>query len=625
MKLPNIFKHRNLIVVIVLVLFVGSLHSQPQRNSQNPELSEQQRQQLQNQKLYNTARALIRANRFPEAENILLTLRKNSPSNLSYYHGLFEIYLKTAAYDKAEQLVSEQKSLTANDQRYDIDLANIWYSMDRKNDAMALWNKLLKNNPKDLNYYNLVANAMLQNRLYDEAIEIYKQGIQNIPRAHFLYQNIANLYQARLMYSQAAYYYLKYLEQDPNQQNYVFARILSFPIEQDDQKAFLEKLNSFRGEFRLEEPLGLLIAQLNQRYGNYAAAFSEYRQLDQNLNNERYLKEFGKAAQRDSSFNYALQAYQLLLQNYPKSREHDYFQYEQVRTLFSLAKNNNKTDYADKANAIISEIEQDNQPNALLDRMKFQQGVFYLDFYFDLDKSIQIFQTLLNTKNVDRKLIPQIQLKLAETQSIRGDLEAAENTYQLVTQNPYQIDAFLGLANIYYYQKNWQKCEEQINKVLQSGGIASEAANDALEIQMQLSLQQTAPEILNQLAEADFLLLQHKKNEAVKQLNGLLEEKLTPDIKSQVLQKITQLDIDLGKYPEALESCNQAITDSSMAEYNDLHLFMMGNILEKYLQRPQDAFDAYQELLKSYPASILTENARRRMQALRDQKTPELP
>ncbi|MEJ2535553.1 MAG: hypothetical protein P8048_00575, partial [Calditrichia bacterium] len=148
------------------------------------------------------------------------------------------------------------------DLAFDIDYGNILYRKGEHQKALDLWQQIIRQDPTRLNLYTQIADAMVQNRLLDEAVYIYMQGTHNIPRSEFLYQNIAGLYQSRLMYVEAAKYYLKYLDANPNQQQFIFNRILSFQLEPEQQGSFLKTIESLAKESKNKDDILLLTAQL---------------------------------------------------------------------------------------------------------------------------------------------------------------------------------------------------------------------------------------------------------------------------------------------------------------------------------------------------------------------------
>jgi outer membrane protein assembly factor BamD (BamD/ComL family) len=52
---------------------------------------------------------------------------------------------------------------------------------------------------------------------------------------------------------------------------------------------------------------------------------------------------------------------------------------------------------------------------------------------------------------------------------------------------------------------------------------------------------------------------------------------------------------------------------------------LMANILENPLHRYQEAFNAYQKLLQTYPNSYYAARSRDRMKLLREEKLIEIP
>jgi tetratricopeptide (TPR) repeat protein len=75
----------------------------------------------------------------------------------------------------------------------------------------------------------------------------------------------------------------------------------------------------------------------------------------------------------------------------------------------------------------------------------------------------------------------------------------------------------------------------------------------------------------------------------------------------------------------ALEYCNQAIQDSLIRPYADEHLYLLAGILERSMNRPQEAFNVYKKLLEIYPNSLLADGARERMKSLREQPNFDIP
>lgn len=96
-------------------------------------------------------------------------------------------------------------------------------------------------------------------------------------------------------------------------------------------------------------------------------------------------------------------------------------------------------------------------------------------------------------------------------------------------------------------------------------------------------------------------------------------------IKSQSYLDICHLALDLDDPLVALEYSKLAMEDPEIAAYADLHLFLMGTILEEQFQKYQEAFYAYRELLEKYPNSMKAEDSRLKMRNIRQKEGWGLP
>ena len=557
---------------------------------------------------------------------ILEGLCRDNPSNRGYYQTLLRAYLTVSRIEAADSLNRSMKKHFPGDLAFDIDYGNILYRKGEHQKALDLWQQIIRQDPTQLNLYTQIADAMVQNRLLDEAVNIYLQGTQNIPRSEFLYQNIAGLYQSRLMYVEAAKYYLKYLDANPNQQQFIFNRILSFQLEPEQQDSFLKTIESLAKESKNKDDILLLTAQLYQRYGKYEDAYKIYENLDKEQKQGIFLLQFARSAERDSSFHIALKAYTEVIRHYPDNKTILQAYQGSVTTLFSLARVENNSKFAERAINLIDSVQTRYSDNPDIADMVYLKGAYYLDYYFDVDRAISIFADLIKNPRTPARQRNITLLKMGESYIIKGQLDEALNTFNKVTMKPYEAFAKLRTAQIFYYQKNWKKAGEMVNTILQKEGMASDITNDALALQLKLNQAQKSPTALEFLADADLLLVQQKKGDAVKKLAEIVQLNSVPGaLKSEAYRLLITSADELGKEVEALEYSQNAIQDSSMVQYADEYLFLMAGILEKQNDRAAEAFKIYQKLLENYPNSLFTFRARDRMKYLKENKLQELP
>jgi len=593
---------------------------------ENADAIRNQQNDARDQKLYRVAQSYMNTSRYELAIPILEGLCRDNPSNRGYYQTLLRAYLTVSRIEAADSLNRSMKKHFPGDRAFDIDYGNILYRKGEHQKALDLWQQIIRQDPTQLNLYTQIADAMVQNRLLDEAVNIYLQGTNNIPRSEFLYQNIAGLYQSRLMYVEAAKYYLKYLDANPNQQQFIFNRILSFQLEPEQQGSFSKTIESLAKESKNKDDILLLTAQLYQRYGKYEDAYKIYENLDKEQKQGIFLLQFARSAERDSSYHIALKAYTEVIRHYPDNKTILQAYQGSVTTLFSLARVENNSKFAEQAINLIDSVQTRYSDNPDIADMVYLKGAYYLDYYFDVDRAISIFADLIKNPRTPARQRNITLLKMGESYIIKGQLDEALNTFNKVTMKPYEAFAKLRTAQIFYYQKNWKKAGEMVNTILQKEGMASDITNDALALQLKLNQAQKSPTALGFLADADLLLVQQKKGDALKKLAEIVQLNSVPGaLKSEAYRLLITSADELGREVEALEYSQNAIQDSSMVQYADEYLFLMAGILEKQNDRAAEAFKIYQKLLENYPNSLFTFRARDRMKYLKENKLQELP
>ena len=592
-----------------------------QKTSPNPRSNRSRQDKL----MFRTAQSYLNMGRYQTAIRILQDLQKRHPDNISYYRTLLRGYLLTSQLSRADSLINVMIARHPGDYRLLIDRGIILYKKGDKNTATEIWKHVLEENPRNLNVVQQVANAMLQNRLYDDAIRVYENAILEIPRSEHLYQNIANLYRNRLMFAQAARYFLLYLEKYPKREKYVFSQILSFNVAPEEREEFFASLEKCARQSSRPYRVYLLMAQLYQRYREFDKAFAIYRRLEQENTDEKYLIEFANAARQDSSYRIAMQAYRMVAEKYPGSAWLTDVYIGMVDCLYQLARLNNDERYARKALEWIEKAHRQFPRNPRLPALSYLKGIIYLDYFFDVDRAESVFMEIIRLPRASTREKNRALLKFGECLLIKGKLHQALDIFQKIKNPSFKAKAFLQMARTYYFLKEWDNAVEYIDKTIGQAGVKGDVTNDALALQMRIAAVREVPEILEKLSEADLLLYQRKKSEARGKYAELLDMKRVPAaVKSDIYLQLASLSLDLKEYPRALDYCTRAIQDSNLRLYADQHLFLMANILETRLDRPEKAFQVYQQLLEQYPNTLLADRARERMKYLKENKLEKI-
>ncbi len=294
--------------------------------------------------------------------------------------------------------------------------------------------------------------------------------------------------------------------------------------------------------------------------------------------------------------------------------------------MFRMAEQSGEQKYADEALELIKDVQARFPGVPELSYFNYQKGLFYLDYYFDVDRAAQTFQQVVSYPRVPPNLAAQARLKLGECYLIKGDLKKARQVFQQVNNRKYKAQALLDLAYLDYFERDWKKAREQLQTLIGEFGVENETVNNALELQMKITALENLPAIAPTFVEAELLARQRKKSEALKKYDRLVGEKKIPAaLRSQLYLQSARLALELEKLPQALDYCRAAIQDSTLQNYADRALFLMGTILEKNLNLPDQAFQTYQQLLELYPHSLFAQASRKRMQNIRKNHPEILP
>ncbi len=405
----------------------------------------------------------------------------------------------------------------------------------------------------------------------------------------------------------------------------VARQILSFHLEPSQVDSVLSLLNEFAQRNQNLPEVQLVIAKFYQKYRKYERAFQIYKQLENQKTNGKYLYEFGKMALNDSLYFYAIQAFQYLIEHFPKSPKLVPAYLGLAQAYFNEAKRTADEQYIQKAQSIINEVEQKYPNHPGLQTLAFLKGEIYLTYFFDLDRALQTYLSLIPKNKKNPNLQQLALLMAAKTYLMKGDIENSRKFLEKITQKNLKPDALFTLAKIELYQGEYDSARTYLNQVLQLEGISGALANDVLQVEMLIPYARSAPEALKNFLTADFLNLQQKKSEALKKLEIAAEQKAPAEFKVQILIQAAKTATDLEKFPQALEFCNQILKNPDLYSFGDQALFVMGDIFEKNLKDYQRAYQMFDQLLQDFPQSLYAAQSRERLKNLRDKLPGQVP
>jgi tetratricopeptide (TPR) repeat protein len=507
------------------------------------------------------------------------------------------------------------------------DLGDAYYKLGQEDQAFAAWNGMIQKNPKNPSIYQIVASAMISNRLYDEAIKVYEKGREALKDNKIFIIEMANLQRAQMNYEQAISLYLDYLMNNPDQYPVVEQNITSFASDPElvgeVEKILVEKIeqNPDKIEFRN------LLAALYMRSANYQSALQEFSLIDEYIvtrpDREKQkigsqLFSFAQNAFNDGKYQYAIQAYTLLLSRYPDSPY-------AANSRYGLA--NAYENMGDFTNAvqIYQEIINTYKNSPLAKQSLYRIGVIKLDHFSAPEEAEGYFQNVLKipaspTLNFDAMF------RIGDCYVVQGFLDQAKNWYnQMVARygsnDEVEKKALLEIGKIDYWNGNFDTALKSFSRIQSEPvNITDDKAgfyvNDALDFSMFIEENKQNPELLKKFANASLLVDQKQYDKALIIFYEIVQNNSADPLADDTWLRIGQLEYQLGRYQQALTAFQNLIQKQPESVHCDLAQKMIGEIYEIGLKDFSKAQQAYEVVLTNYPNSVLLEEVRKRIRGL---------
>jgi len=501
-----------------------------------------------------------------------------------------------------EKWVNENKSNSKNVNA----LAEAYLLNSQKDKALDLWNSLLKNKKNDIGVYRMVANSMIGNRLLDNAVEVYELALRNLKNKGILHIDLANLYRSMLNVEKAAEHYLAYYGRFSNQKNFLQNQILNLTKSEQHVEKIAEVLTEYMSKNANKLFVKEILGGLYIKSGKFDQAFDVFNELEKTKNDGSYLFKFGKEAQKNKSYYFAIKAYSKVLENnkspiYSKA----YFNLARTHQLIALNKKDSNVSIS-KAIQMFENLVSKNSLQNYSDLSCVILGDIYLDFYFDLDKAIYYYGFISKNYPKSKKFNESL-IKLGDSYLIKGDLAQAKNSYaKNNNKNGFSITTFK-LAELDYYQGNFTDALKKYNLIIEKKGSADSLANNALERTIFINSFKQDSENLKSFTYGELLIFQQKYSEAVVHLKKILI--LKNSISPNAGRVIANILIKLQKYSEANSILTVLIEQYSQDFHLDEFLFKSA-LIEEILGNYQKSFDLYQTLMIEHETSLYYEKAR---------------
>lgn len=542
-----------------------------------------------------------------------------------YFQQYIECLISLERFDDAEKDLRSfvKNDNTTNKWKTTVTLAYVYFRNNNKDKSDKTLKKLINELPEDRNLYIQIANVMISKSFNDFAIMLYDKGAASSLDYNFFMEK-ALAYQNMMDFEKATENYLLQLEEDSGDYDVVKSRLsfmLRYNIDDsvidDIRYALLKKAQDNKENEIFAELLVWFALQMK----DYEIALDQEIALDRRLGDREYdIIYLAKIAFDNEQYDIASKAYEYLVN---KSHEGAYYEDAVVGLIevqYKNVENSSATTefYSDFEKRIEKECLELGISDKTTPILIIRADVLAFNLN-EIDKSIDILNEALE-QNISKLNKARLKMKLADIYLFKEEVWEATLLYSQVDKSmkeePVGHEARLKNAQLRYYigEFDWSLAVLNILKSATSKLIANDAMTLSLVISDNLEYDTIA---LQRLAKADYYIYQKRYELANQMLDSVNVYNPNEVSMPYLLMRKAQIAMENSDYETAdslYKRVYQGYADSYMA---DDALLKDAVLLEKYLNKKEEALECYAKIIDEYTASVYVAQARNAYRRIR--------
>ena len=558
----------------------------------------------------------------------LLTNRRNIP----LVHDNYVSLLTTEKdFKEAEKYIKKAIKTFPNNFMYEVDLGIIYKAKGDDAEAAETFDGLIERitteagNENNSNKTRILAQTFYQKNLRDYALDTYLRGREKLSRPDLYALELANVYRVLNQKQDMIIEYLNFAKAQPGNINYIknsFQRLL---VEDTDLDTLEITLYDFI-QTEVGNPVfnDLLIwTHLQQK--NFSAALRQARALDRRLQNDgRNITNVGMIAFRNDDYRTADKAFAYIIDDFAESPN------VRLASRYALLAREEmlKATYpVDKAaiRTLIEDYDKYRQNSRdIYSAMEAQRRVALLQAFQlnEIDSAIVTLTELISQPVGKHRVIAESKMDLADIYLLDGQPWESILLYGQVEREfkdePLGYTAKLKSAKLSYFKGEFELAQGHLD--ILKLATSREIANDALDLSILIknnTVFDSTDIAMQAFANIELMLFQNQKIEALVAIDSMLVQFEGHSLSDELLLLKAITDRELGNFESALASLEKI----NMTYYYDIlgddSYFLTAQILDRDLNRTEEAMEMYNGMLTKFPGSIFVSEARQRFRELR--------
>lgn len=555
-----------------------------------------------------------------EFEKALITYQRlhESTNNLNIFYKIIGTLQQLERYDEAQNLIVDFMAKY----KLPILLVEMGYNYQLR-DSLELANQYYKKAVSIIDekpiYTTSIAQQFENHSLLDEAIMVYKKGMELLPDSNFNIQ-LARIYgeqgNVELMFSN----YIDYVEAKPTFLNNAKRAFSEFISENKDnenniilRKLLLKKLQ-LQPDIYWYELLSWLYVQEKDYDKSFTQEKALYKRNPESLDR---IIELAVTAVNAKEYDTTINIFNFILEN---SQDIDtiLLAHQYLLDIETTRADEKKLLEIDKKYLNLF-----NQFGTFEQTLGLQIAYGnFLAFHFQKPNDAIDFLKQSLKLNLSPFQEATVKLKLGDILVLQEKFNEALIYYTQIQANlknsTISQDARFKVAKTSYYKGDFDWAESQL-KILKSS-TSQLIANDALDLKLLISdnkYEDSLHVALKMYAKADLFSFQNKIDEAISLLDKILVEHISESIIPQALFKQAQLFEQKKQYHKA-----EANYQSIIANYRDGILaddayYFLAELYNNQLAEPEKAKALYEKIIFDHQDSIYFVEARKKFRMLR--------
>ncbi len=572
-----------------------------------------------------------------KAQPLYEELFQSDSNSFMYFEGLQHCYSQLKEYAQALAITRRWIMLHPNDVTQRSQLAGLYFDSGNEPAADSLWRSILSADPNNIGLYRLVANEMMEHRLYDAGIKVYREAKIKSGNAAMFADELGTIYASLQRYSDAVQEYVEMLKATPGNFSFAESRIGTFLVRPEGLLAAFNVINATVQAAPENIVFHRLLAWIYLEQHRSFDAYAEYKTIDKLARaNGTEIYSFAQRLLQEHESRTAAFAFREFIVSYSsnpffaqaqfgfaraiedESRLNDTLPVSSVEYTADVSNVNEEHPSYDGAIALYRRMLLSSPSTELAAQSLYRIGCIQFEHFFDLDSALAAFRRLTQMPRTSSFMRDAL-LQSGKIELARGDLEQARKYFLELGSSPEiaaQEQAAYFLARTDYYAGKFDSALAHLQHF--TTALNSDLANNALQLQYFILENKTsAPQALEEFIRADLLIEQHKYTEALAGFRSIASRYAQTLLLDDALMKSAELCVQLRRYDEALSTFRFVADSLPSSIMNDRAQFRIGEIQQTVLHNAPAASEAYQKLLAQFPNSLYAEEARKRIRLLR--------